>query len=78
VQFSLTFVIANFRKCSFFSIKIRVTHEGLRQGKYVRVLLTKVPAEFCRGFNPALPVVLGGLQPHESDLGIVHVRLIAS
>jgi hypothetical protein len=53
--------------------KARVRHEGLRQGMYVRVALRGVPAEFCSGFRADSPVVLGGLQPHESTMGIIHV-----
>ena len=49
-------------------------HEGLRQGMYVRLALRGVPAEFCSGFRADCPVVLGGLQPHEGTMGIIHVR----
>lgn len=51
----------------------RLQHEGLRQGLYVRLVLKGVPAEFCAGFRADIPVIVGGLQPHESAMGIVHV-----
>ena len=52
----------------------RLRHEGLRQGVYVRLVIKSVPVEFCTGFKPENPVIVGGLQPHESTMGVVHVR----
>jgi ribosome biogenesis protein BMS1 len=53
----------------------RLRHEGYRQGLYVRIVIARVPAEFTRNFNPTLPVVLGGLQPFETELGYVTARV---
>lgn len=39
----------------------RAALQGHPPGAYVRVELTDVPVEFVRHFNPAAPVVLGGL-----------------
>ena len=49
--------------------------EGYRNGLYVRVVLEAVPVEFVRHFRPQAPVVLGGLQQHESRLGLVRCRV---
>jgi ribosome biogenesis protein BMS1 len=53
----------------------RLRHEGYRQGLYVRIVIARVPAEFARNFNPNLPVILGGLQPFEMELGFVNARV---
>jgi len=53
----------------------RLKLEGMRQGVYCRVLLKGVPREFTVGFRPRLPVLLGGLLPHESAMGIVRARV---
>lgn len=54
---------------------VRVRHEGYRQGMYVRILLKGVPVEFTRNFRPQLPVILGGLLPHECTMGFFRVRV---
>lgn len=41
----------------------------------MRIVLRKVPVEFTEGFKPHLPVILGGLLPHESELGYIHARV---
>ncbi|GAB0497799.1 hypothetical protein MMPV_009136 [Pyropia vietnamensis] len=43
------------------SASARAALQGHPPGAYVRVELTDVPVEFVRHFNPAAPVVLGGL-----------------
>lgn len=48
---------------------VRQSLEGFRQGCYVRVLIRKVSADFLRHFRPHLPVILGGLLPHERTNG---------
>eukprot|EP01041_Mallomonas_annulata_P002831 gene2831-5563_t len=53
----------------------RLQLEGLRQGLYCRVVIRGVAKEFTQGFRPRLPVVLGGLLPHESAVGIVRARV---
>ena len=47
----------------------RLQYEGFRQGLYVRVLVRGVDSAFVKGFNPTLPVVMGGLLNHESTFG---------
>lgn len=53
----------------------RVQHEGFRQGLYVRILLKKVPYEFTANFRAHLPVILGGLLPHECAMGFINARV---
>ena len=48
---------------------------GFRPGTYVRVELANVPCEFVEYFNPAYPVVLGGLLPNETNFGFLQVRI---
>ncbi len=53
----------------------RLQHEGFRQGLYIRVVLRNVPCEFLSGFQSHIPIVLGGLLPHEEALGFVTARV---
>jgi ribosome biogenesis protein BMS1 len=53
----------------------RQQHEGFRQGLYVRILLKKVPVEFTANFRAQIPVVLGGLLPHETAMGFISARV---
>lgn len=53
----------------------RQQHEGFRQGLYVRILLKKVPQEFTQNFRAQIPVVLGGLLPHEMQMGFITARV---
>ena len=53
----------------------RQQHEGFRQGLYVRILLKKVPQEFTANFRAQIPVVLGGLLPHELNMGYISARV---
>ena len=52
----------------------RLRHEGFRQGLYVRVKIDGVPASFLSSFDPHMPLVLGGLTPQETNLGLVRCR----
>ncbi len=49
--------------------------KGYSQGEYVKVVLCDVPHEFLSGFQSELPVILGGLMPHETKLGFVTARV---
>ena len=42
---------------------------------YVRIVLRGVPVEFIKGFRPHLPLILGGLLPHECTMGLVSARV---
>ena len=52
----------------------RLRHEGFRQGLYCRIRLDGVPAAFLENFDPHKPLVLGGLTPQETSLGMVRCR----
>ncbi|KAG8720700.1 Glycoside hydrolase 2 (Mannanase, beta-galactosidase) [Ceratobasidium sp. 394] len=53
----------------------RVLVEGHRAGAYVRVELENVPCELVEHFDPAFPIIVGGLLPAEERFGFVQVRL---
>jgi ribosome biogenesis protein BMS1 len=49
--------------------------EGYRAGKYAKIVLEGVPAEFVSRFNARLPIVVGGLSATEDRFGFVQVRI---
>ncbi|WQF83423.1 Putative ribosome biogenesis protein Bms1/Tsr1 [Colletotrichum destructivum] len=53
----------------------RAAVEGYRAGKYAKIVLEGVPAEFVTKFNPRNPIILGGLSPTEDRFGFVQVRI---
>ena len=53
----------------------RAQIEGYRPGTYVRVEIANIPCEFVEHFNPAYPVVVGGLLPNETTFGFLQVRI---
>ncbi|KAF8595216.1 DUF663-domain-containing protein [Ceratobasidium sp. AG-I] len=53
----------------------RVLVEGHRAGTYVRVELTDVPCELIEHFDPAYPIILGGLNAAEERFGFIQVRI---
>ncbi|GLB38154.1 putative protein of unknown function (DUF663) [Lyophyllum shimeji] len=53
----------------------RALVEGFRPGQYVRIELANVPCELMEHFDPAYPIVVGGLLPAEERLGYVQVRI---
>lgn len=53
----------------------RRRHEGFRQGLYCRIRIDGVPAAFLDNFNPELPLVIGGLTPQETNLGLTRCRI---
>ena len=54
--------------------RARLRHEGFRQGLYCRIRIDGVPHSFLSNFNPEFPLVLGGLTPQETNLGMVRCR----
>jgi ribosome biogenesis protein BMS1 len=53
---------------------VRLQLEGFRNGLYVRIEFSGVPAEFVRFYNPKNPIVVGGLPNVEQSLGLVRMR----
>ena len=53
----------------------RLRHEGFRQGIYCRIKIDGVPAAFLSSFDPKMPLVIGGLTPQETNLGLVKCRV---
>ncbi|KAI5463282.1 hypothetical protein BGZ63DRAFT_352472 [Mariannaea sp. PMI_226] len=53
----------------------RTAVEGLRAGKYAKVVLENVPAEFVTKFNSRSPIVIGGLSATEDRFGYLQVRI---
>lgn len=57
---------------------LRLKYEGYRQGLYVRILMKSVPIEFTKNFRSDLPVIIGGLLPHETEttsMGYISARV---
>ena len=54
---------------------IRVQYEGFRPGMYVRIEVKSVPCELVENFDPAYPLILGGLRTGEDQVGFVRIRL---
>ncbi|POR39490.1 Ribosome biogenesis protein bms1 [Tolypocladium paradoxum] len=53
----------------------RAAVEGYRAGKYAKLILENVPAEFVNKFNSRLPIVVGGLSATEDRWGFVQLRV---
>jgi ribosome biogenesis protein BMS1 len=53
----------------------RIRYEGFRQGLYCRIIIDAIPASFVSNFNPSMPLILGGLTPQETNLGLVRCRI---
>ncbi|MBE3109999.1 MAG: hypothetical protein IMZ46_05705, partial [Acidobacteria bacterium] len=53
----------------------RVAVEGYKAGKYAKVVLENVPAEFVEKFNASNPIIIGGLTPTEDRFGYIQVRI---
>ncbi|ESO87420.1 hypothetical protein LOTGIDRAFT_166570 [Lottia gigantea] len=54
--------------------ELRIQYEGHRPGMYVRVEINDMPCEFVTNFDPIYPVILGGLQNVEGNVGFVQAR----
>jgi ribosome biogenesis protein BMS1 len=55
--------------------RARIRHEGFRQGLYCRIKIDGVPADFLSSFDPNMPLVLGGLTPQETNMGLMRCRI---
>lgn len=55
--------------------EVRVQLEGYRSGMYVRIEFEKMPCEFVENFNPTYPIVIGGLNMAEENIGYVNVKI---
>jgi ribosome biogenesis protein BMS1 len=53
----------------------RVRHEGFRQGLYCRIKIEGIPAQFVSSFDPTMPLVIGGLTPQETSMGLMRCRI---
>ena len=60
---------------SEFNKESDLKHTGIPAGRYVRVEIGGIPAEFVQNFNAADPVVIGGLLPQEISMGFMRVRV---
>jgi ribosome biogenesis protein BMS1 len=55
--------------------RIRAEMEGHSAGIYLRIVLDSVPCELVQHFDPATPLLLGGMLAGEETLGYSHSRL---
>ncbi|KAL2021338.1 hypothetical protein VTK56DRAFT_7309 [Thermocarpiscus australiensis] len=53
----------------------RTAVEGYRAGKYAKMVIEGVPAEFVKRFQARMPIVVGGLSATEDRFGFVQVRI---
>ncbi|VBB76979.1 Putative Ribosome biogenesis protein BMS1 homolog [Podospora comata] len=53
----------------------RTAVEGFRAGKYGKIVLEGVPAEFVKNFSAKRPIIVGGLSATEDRFGFVQVRI---
>lgn len=51
----------------------RVLYEGFRPGMYIRVEISSIPSEFVTNFDPHYPIILGGLNSSEGNVGYLQV-----
>nr|XP_022318488.1 ribosome biogenesis protein BMS1 homolog [Crassostrea virginica] len=54
---------------------LRVGYEGFRPGMYVRVEMDRLPCELINNFDPSYPLLLGGQQSVEGNIGYVQTRI---
>ncbi|KZP01321.1 DUF663-domain-containing protein [Calocera viscosa TUFC12733] len=53
----------------------RALVEGYRPGAYVRLEIANVPCEMVDHFDPAFPIIVGGLLQTEEQFGFLQVRI---
>ncbi|KAJ6256945.1 Ribosome biogenesis protein bms1 [Drechslerella dactyloides] len=56
-------------------LNTRVRIEGFRPGTYAKIVLSNVPCEFVKFFDPKQPILVGGLTPTEDRFGFLQVRI---
>lgn len=54
---------------------VREALEGHNPGAYMRIVLEQVPCELVQHFDPAVPLLLGGLLPTEQSMVFLQARL---
>ncbi|GMI00985.1 hypothetical protein TrLO_g5990 [Triparma laevis f. longispina] len=50
-------------------------YAGYAQGSYVKIVIDGVNPNFVTTFNPSNPLILGGLLPSETELGLIRARV---
>ncbi|KAI1386247.1 DUF663-domain-containing protein [Hypoxylon trugodes] len=53
----------------------RAAVEGFKAGRYAKIVIEKVPAEFVTNFNARIPIIVGGVLATEDRFGYVQVRI---
>lgn len=68
---------SNLNKNEFVSLDpdLRLQIEGYRAGLYVRLSFKNLPAEFIVNFEPSYPVLVGGLNMAEENIGFVNCKV---
>ncbi|KAJ5070518.1 ribosome biogenesis protein bms1 [Anaeramoeba ignava] len=56
-------------------LQTRAIYTGCPPGTYVRMEFEEIPVEFVEYFDAHYPIIVGGLQSHEDQMGFVHVRI---
>lgn len=54
---------------------LRIQIEGHRAGLYVRIGFKNVPCEFVDNFDPTYPILIGGLNMSEENIGYVNCKV---
>ncbi|KAJ6642147.1 Ribosome biogenesis protein BMS1 like, partial [Pseudolycoriella hygida] len=54
---------------------LRIQIEGHRAGLYVRIGFKNVPCEFVENFDPTYPLLVGGLNMSEENIGYVNCKV---
>ncbi|KAH9908571.1 hypothetical protein F4778DRAFT_352255 [Xylariomycetidae sp. FL2044] len=53
----------------------RTAVEGFRAGRYAKIVLEGVPAEFATNFQARMPIIVGGFSATEDRFGYLQVRI---
>lgn len=54
----------------------RYAVQGFIPGLYLRIEIHNVPCELVENFNSKIPLIIGGLLPNETQLGVLKARFI--